>query len=45
MNEDKKVSIITGIYNCAPTLDTAIESILAQTYLAGNYTLVKCSQI
>ncbi len=27
-----KISVITGIYNCADTLDEAIQSILAQTY-------------
>lgn len=40
MNEDKKVSIITGIYNCAPTLDMAIQSILDQTY--KNWEFILC---
>lgn len=40
MNEDKRVSIITGIYNCATTLDKAIESILAQTY--KNWEFILC---
>ena len=30
--ENPKISIIMGIYNCASTLDAAIESILSQTY-------------
>lgn len=40
MNLDKKVSIIMGIYNCADTLDEAIESILAQTYT--NWQMIMC---
>ncbi len=39
MNE-KKVSIIMGIYNCADTLDEAIESILSQTYT--NWQMIMC---
>lgn len=36
----KKVSIIMGIYNCADTLEEAIESILQQTY--QNWELIMC---
>ena len=39
MNE-KKVSIIMGIYNCAKTLPAAIESVLTQTYT--NWELIIC---
>ncbi|MDC7288824.1 glycosyltransferase [Blautia schinkii] len=35
-----KVSIIMGIYNCAQTLPTAIDSVLAQTYT--NWELIMC---
>lgn len=38
--EEKKVSIIMGIYNCAETLPAAIESVLAQTYT--NWELIMC---
>jgi glycosyltransferase EpsE len=40
MNTDKKISIIMGIYNCANTLDEAIESIIAQTY--PNWQMIMC---
>ena len=40
MNTDKKISIIMGIYNCASTLDEAIESIIAQTY--PNWQMIMC---
>lgn len=36
----KRVSIIMGIYNCASTLETAIESILQQTY--HDWELIIC---
>ncbi len=36
----KKVSVIMGIYNCGPTLQEAIDSILAQTY--SNWELILC---
>lgn len=36
----KKVSIIMGIYNCANTLEEAIESILTQTY--QEWELIMC---
>lgn len=36
----KKVSIIMGIYNCANTLEEAIESILTQTY--QDWELIMC---
>ena len=36
----KKVSIIMGIYNCANTLEEAIESILKQTY--QDWELIMC---
>lgn len=35
-----KISILMGIYNCAPTLPEAIDSILAQTY--PNWQLILC---
>lgn len=35
-----KISILMGIYNCAPTLKEAIDSILAQTYT--NWELILC---
>lgn len=35
-----KISILMGIYNCAPTLAEAINSILAQTY--PNWELILC---
>ena len=37
---NKKISIIMGIYNCADTLEEAIESIIAQTY--SNWELIMC---
>ena len=40
MDNSKKVSIIMGIYNCAPTLESAIESIMAQTYT--NWEFIMC---
>ncbi len=36
----KRISIIMGIYNCADTLDEAIESILAQTYT--DWEMIMC---
>ena len=36
----KKVSIIMGIYNCANTLEEAIESLLQQTY--HDWELIMC---
>ena len=36
----KKISVLMGIYNCAPTLSEAIDSILAQTY--SNWELILC---
>lgn len=38
--ENKKVSVIMGIYNCAATLPESIESIMGQTY--DNVELVMC---
>lgn len=35
----KKVSIIMGVYNCAPTLREAIESILKQTYTDWEFVI------
>jgi glycosyltransferase EpsE len=35
-----KISVIMGIYNCASTLDEAIDSLLNQTY--SNWNLIMC---
>lgn len=40
MTDKGKISILMGIYNCARTLEKAIESILAQTY--ENWELILC---
>lgn len=40
MEHNPLISIIMGIYNCAPTLDEAIQSILSQTY--DNWELILC---
>lgn len=40
MDTSKKISILMGIYNCAETLEEAIESIIAQTY--GNWQFIIC---
>lgn len=40
MDMSEKVSVIMGIYNCANTLDKAIDSIVAQTYI--NWELIMC---
>lgn len=40
MQNEPKVSIIMGIYNCESTLATSIDSILAQTY--ENWELIMC---
>lgn len=40
MDNTSKISIIMGIYNCADTLPSAIESILAQTY--SDWELILC---
>lgn len=40
MESKPLVSIITGIYNCASTLDEAIQSILNQTY--DNWEMILC---
>lgn len=40
MNTSKKISILMGIYNCAPTLREAIDSIVAQTY--DNWEFIIC---
>lgn len=37
---NKKVSVIMGIYNCASTLQEAVESIQAQTYT--NWNMILC---
>lgn len=37
---EKKISVIMGIYNCADTLQEAIECILRQTY--SNWELIMC---
>ena len=37
---DEKISVIMGIFNCADTLEVAIDSILAQTY--PNWQLILC---
>ena len=40
MDTTKKISILMGIYNCAPTLREAIDSIVAQTY--DNWEFIIC---
>ena len=40
MNENIKVSVLVGIYNCADTLGQCIESVLSQTY--PNIELILC---
>ena len=40
MDTSKKISILMGVYNCAPTLREAIDSILAQTY--ENWEFIIC---
>lgn len=40
MDTSKKVSIIMGIYNCADTLNEAIDSIIEQTY--SNWEFILC---
>lgn len=40
MEIQKKVSIIMGVYNCAPTLRESIDSIIKQTY--GNWEFIIC---
>ena len=40
MDTSKKISILMGIYNCAPTLREAIDSIIAQTY--DNWEFIIC---
>ena len=40
MDGSKKISILMGIYNCAPTLNEAIESIINQTYT--NWEFIIC---
>ena len=40
MTPNTKISILMGIYNCAPTLPAAIDSILAQTYT--DWELILC---
>lgn len=38
--DDKKISVIMGIYNCEKTLQKAVDSILNQTY--QNWELIMC---
>ncbi len=35
-----RISVIMGIYNCAPTLEEALDSLLAQTY--QNFKVIMC---
>ncbi len=39
MVEDKKISILMGIYNCEDTLREAIDSIIAQTYVNWHFII------
>lgn len=39
-HNNKKISVIMGVYNCESTLERAIESIVNQTY--GNWELIMC---
>lgn len=38
--KDCRISVIMGIYNCAPTLAEALDSLLAQTY--QNFKVIMC---
>ncbi len=38
---DLKISVIMGIYNCADTLEEAIESLMAQTFT--NFEIIMCN--
>ena len=40
MSEQKKISVLMGIYNCVSTLEQAVESIINQTY--QNWELIMC---
>ena len=40
MDTSKKISILMGIYNCASTLNEAIDSIIEQTY--PNWEFIIC---
>lgn len=40
MKQDKKISIIMGVYNCANTLKESIDSIIVQTY--DNWEFIIC---
>ena len=40
MRENPMISVIMGIYNCAETLETAVECIINQTYT--NWELIMC---
>ena len=40
MDTSKKISILMGIYNCASTLNEAIDSIIEQTY--SNWEFIIC---
>ena len=40
MNNENKVSVIMGVYNCAETLSESIDSIIEQTYT--NWELIMC---
>ena len=35
-----RISVIMGIYNCAPTLAEALDSLIAQTY--QNFKVIMC---
>ena len=42
MDTSKKISILMGIYNCASTLNEAIDSIIGQTY--PNWEFIICDE-
>ena len=40
MNNNYRISVLMGIYNCASTLQEALDSLYAQTY--QNFKIILC---